>query len=275
MSVSKGQAGLFTRIYSVARESGLIDTALGRWLFVSSYNVYKRRLEDPFHGLVSKHPELFHAGHVLDVGANIGYTSMVFARAIDQGYRVYAFEPEEFNFSLLARCAQSRQTKDRIVPVQSAAGAEDGTIELWYNPHHHGDHRVMTSQFRKTGVPSGGVSVRITKIDTFVARNGPLSPISFIKVDVQGYEFPVCQGMEQTLLENPNAVLALEYAPEAMSELGFEPAAMLQWLEQRGFRAYTLSRNGRLQPGVPRDFSKAGYVDLLFSRKPILTDYSE
>jgi FkbM family methyltransferase len=271
MSISKSQARLFTGIYSIIGKSGLLETSFGRRLFVSSYNLYKRYLEDPFHRLVSKHPELFRAGHVLDIGANIGYTSMVFAQAIEQGYHVYSFEPEEFNFSLLVRCAQSRQMKHRIVPVQSAVGAEDGTVGLWCNPRHPGDHRVLTNHFRKTGVPSNEVFVPITKIDTFVARNGSLSPISFIKVDVQGYEFPVCRGMEQTLLENPNAVLALEYAPEAMSELGFEPEAMLRWLQERGFAVYSLSRNGKLKSGVPSNLDKACYMDLLFSRGPIMT----
>src|SRR5690242_12041412 len=98
MSIAKGRLALLTGAYSRARRSGLLETTAGRWLFTSSYNLYKRYLEDPFHALAGRHPELFRGGHILDIGANIGYTSMVFARAIEPAYRVYSFEPEEFNF---------------------------------------------------------------------------------------------------------------------------------------------------------------------------------
>jgi FkbM family methyltransferase len=272
MSVSKTQISVLTGVYASVRKSGLLETRPGSSLFVFAYDLYKRYLEDPFHALAQRHPELFRGGHALDIGANIGYTSMVFARAIDPVYRVYSFEPEEFNFSLLSRRARSPEMHGRIVAFQSAIGAKDGTIELWRNEHHHADHRILTDRFRESGIPSNTVSVPITRIDTFVLDNGPLRPIRFIKVDVQGYEFPVCQGMEQTLAGNHDAVIALEYSPDAMAELGFQPEEMLVWLTSRGYAAYTLSRDGRLKSGIPSDLSKVGYVDLIFSRRPISSD---
>jgi len=271
MSIGKRPASVLTQVYSSARRSGLLRTRMGSWLFASSYRLYKRYLEDPFHALAQRHPELFRGGHALDIGANIGYTSTVFARAIEPAYRVYSFEPEEFNFLLLLRCAQSRTIGGRIVSIQTAIGAEDGTIELWRNQDHHADHRVLTKRLRESGVNSNAVRVPITKIDTF-ARKNALQPIGFIKIDVQGYEFPVCKGMEQTLAENPNAVIALEYAPDAMIELGFEPEEIRRWLGLRGYMVYALARNGRLTSGIPSDLSRTGYVDLVFSRRSISTD---
>src|SRR5437588_7113475 len=185
MSVSKNQSSLFTGIYSGVKKSGLLNARFGRWLFVSSYNAYKRYIEDPFHGLIEKHPELFRKGHILDVGANIGYTSTLFARAIDPAYRVYAFEPEESNYSYLTRCAARREHGGRIIPVRSAVGSTDGTVSLWRNERHHGDHRILTGKLEETTAPSEAVSVPITTIDTFVRKYGRPCPISFIKIDVQ------------------------------------------------------------------------------------------
>ena len=266
MSIANGQLALLTGAYSRARKSGLLDTTAGRWLFTSSYNLYKRYLEDPFHALAHSHPELFRGGHVLDIGANIGYTATVFARAIDPPYRVYAFEPEEFNFSLLQHSIRSQALAGRIIPVQSAVGSEDGSVELLLNEHHHADHRVLTGQFRESRNTSSAVSVPVTTIDTFVRENGPLHPIAFIKVDVQGYEFPVCLGMEQALAKNPSTVIVLEYTPSAMAELGFEPEEMLRWFQRRKYRIYSLPRNGRLAPGIDPVLDRTGYLDLLFSK---------
>jgi FkbM family methyltransferase len=137
-----------TNIYWLARKSRVLDTGLGRRAFAASYFLYKRYLEDPFHDLVQRHGGLFRGGNILDIGANIGYTATVFSRAVDPEYKVYAFEPEHFNYDLLERSVRARKTLRRIVPIRSAVGDRDGTIELWENEHHHADHRILTDQFR-------------------------------------------------------------------------------------------------------------------------------
>ena len=258
-----------TNVYWLARKLRLLDTVWGRRAFAASYFLYKRYLEDPYHDFVEKHKELLRGGKVLDIGANIGYTAMVFSRAVEPECKVYAFEPERFNYALLERSARARKTPDRIVPILSAVGDRDGAIELWENEHHHGDHRVLTEKFRETTTPSASVTTPLLRIDSFVERQAGEFPVRFIKVDVQGYEFPVCKGMERTLAANPSAILALEYMPEAMRELGIQPEDLLTWLTQRNYQIYTLQKHGRLRPGID-DFSQGqGYVDLLFSRQKL------
>src|ERR1035438_5265855 len=68
--------------------------------FLALYFLYKRHLEDPFARLLRGYPSLLRGGSVLDVGANIGYTALLFSKAIDSGFRVYAFEPEERNLRI-------------------------------------------------------------------------------------------------------------------------------------------------------------------------------
>jgi FkbM family methyltransferase len=256
-----------TNVYWLARKSRLLDTVWGQRVFAASYFLYKRYIEDPYHELVERHAELFRGGNILDVGANIGYTALVFSRAVDPEYKVYAFEPERFNYALLEQSARARRACERIVPILSAVGDRDGAIELWENEHHHGDHRILTEQFRETAAPSGSVATPLLKIDTFVEKQRGEFPIRFIKVDVQGYELPVCKGMERTLTGNPRAILALEYMPDAMRELGFNPEDLLTWLRQRDYLAYTVEKRGRIRPGIADLSGGQGYIDLLFSRE--------
>jgi len=258
-----------TNVYWLARKSRLLNTDWGRRVFAASYFLYKRYLEDPYHDLVERHAELFRGGNILDIGANIGYTALVFSRAIDPEHKVYAFEPERFNYALLERSVGAPRARERIVPVLSAVGDRDGTIDLWENEHHHGDHRILTDQFRETAALSGTIATPILRIDTFVAKQRDQFPVRFIKVDVQGDELPVCKGMERTLADNPRAILALEYMPEAMRELGFQPEDLLTWLQQRDYQAYTLEKHGRFRPGVADLSGGQGYLDLLFSREKL------
>src|SRR5215475_2936800 len=112
--------------YSLVKRSGLLKTTIGRELFRSAYFLYKRHIEDCLQGLVAGHAELFRRGNVLDVGANIGFTAAVLARAIDPGYRVYAFEPEPSNFEMLQDTARRPASRGKISAFQYAVGAEEG-----------------------------------------------------------------------------------------------------------------------------------------------------
>src|SRR5205807_2405980 len=121
----------------------------------------------------------------------------------------------------------------------------------------------------ESAAPSGSIATPILQVDSFVGTQGAEFPVRFIKVDVQGYEFPVCKGMERTLAANPSAILALEYMPQAMRELGFQPEDLLTWLQQRDYQAYTLEKHGHIRAGVDDPSQGPGYVDLLFSREKL------
>jgi len=213
------------RVYSAVRKTGFLDTGPGKALFSSAYFAYKRHIEDPYQALADRRPEFFHGGHILDIGANIGYCSVVFAGALEPRYKVYAFEPEPYNFRLLQRTLTKHRVASNVEAFQTAVGAEDGSVELWLNQHHPADHRIMPAPLGKQKT-SATVTVPLLRIDTIVEQRN-IHPISFIKVDVQGYESAVCAGMERTLAANPNCVLTLEYMPEAMIALGFRPADAL------------------------------------------------
>ena len=258
---------VFTSGYAAARRSGLLDTGFGRWLFTSAYFGYKRWLEDPFAGLIRRHPELFRGGNILDVGANIGYCSVLFASALDAGRKVFAFEPEAFNAGLLKQVTE-KHAAGKVVTVEAAVGDHEGQIALELNPRHHGDHRVVASEEQKK-TAGKSIAVPLMSVDGFLERQGAQTPVCFMKVDVQGYELAVCEGSRRTLERNPDCAVVLEYMPEALEALGFVPADLPAWFEKRGYRCYAIGKHGELAEGVPYELGPRGYTDLLFRRRNI------
>jgi FkbM family methyltransferase len=255
----------------MTRRSGLLETGLGRKLFTTSYFLYKRYLEDPFAALARSRPELFRGGDILDIGANIGYTASLFSQATDADGTVYAFEPEPFNFRLLQSTVRDRRLQGRVVPIQSALGERSGEIGLWINDHHHADHRIATDKLRASYKgPEEYVTIPITSVDEFATQSVAGRPICLIKIDVQGYELAVCRGMAATVARQTGAVVAIEYMPAAMKELGYDPSAMLDWFSEREFRMYSLGKNGALVEGLSDELAAEGYVDLIFSRAPLI-----
>jgi FkbM family methyltransferase len=267
MNLPGDRANPFLIAYSLLKRSGLLRTSIGRRLFKSAYFLYKRYIEDDLQNLVRSFPALVSGGDVLDIGANIGYTAAVLARASDPGRKVYAFEPEPFNFKLLQQTAHQPGLEGRIIPLPYAVGAENGTIALWINDRHHADHRVATEQFRSAHPGSKEVSVSLVSIDSFL-KDKP-GRISFVKIDVQGYELAVCQGMVETLRRNPGITIVLELMPSAMRELGFEPSHLIDFLVARDFNIYRIHPRGKLSPGIPSIVNDSSYFNLLFSRHSI------
>jgi FkbM family methyltransferase len=267
MNLSEDRRNPFLIAYSLARRSGFLRTSLGRRLFKSAYFLYKRYVEDDLRDLVRSYPAIVGGGNVLDIGANIGYTAAVLARAAHAGRTVYAFEPEPFNFGLLQQTVLKSEFAGKIVPMQLAVGATDGTIDLWINERHHADHRVATEQFHSAHPDANQVSVPLVSIDSFL-QNHP-GPISFVKIDVQGYELAVCQGMVDTLCQNPEIAIVLEFMPSAMRELGFEPSHLIDFFLARDFKVYQIHPRGKLSPGMPEIKNDSSYCNLLFSRQSI------
>jgi hypothetical protein len=75
--------------------------------------------------------------------------------------------------------------------------------------------------------------------------------------------------MAATVAQQRRAVVAIEYMPAAMKELGYDPSAMLDWFREREFQMYSLGKNGGLVEGLSDELSAKGYVDLIFSRVPL------
>jgi FkbM family methyltransferase len=267
MDVPKVGYALAVGSYALIKRTGFLDTSLGAGIFTSAYFLYKRYVEDGLAELLHAHPRLCRGGNVLDVGANIGYTASILVGAIDSPWKVFAFEPEPFNFRLLQRLAARADYAGNLLPIQCGVGAENSTADLWLNKGHHADHRVITDRFRASNPGVSGTRISLVSIDAFREQNP--GPVSFIKIDVQGYELPVCKGMQHTLDDNANVTILLEYMPSAMMALGYDPATMIRLLEHHGFKPYTVAPGAKLRAGVPASIGASGYADLLFSREPL------
>ena len=271
---NKASSNIFTRVYNLTRSAGFFEIPVFKRVFLFAYFLYKRWYEDPFWALTQRSPELFAEGDILDIGANIGYTACIFAAARKQPAKIYAFEPDAASFATLGETIR-RKGLDGVVEIfPMAVGSVDGSLEFWHNEEHSADHRVVTEQFRASRTMAEKITkVAVTSVDNFVEARD-LQKISFIKIDVQGYELAVCEGMRRTLEKAPSVSIAFEYAPEGMRELGFEPSALLDFFRSRGYRLHILTRHAT---AVTRDnqeielaAERTGYVDVLCSRRVFL-----
>ena len=80
--------------------------------------------------------------------------------------------------------------------------------------------------------------------------------------------------MRETLKRFPDVCVCFEFSPEALTELGFDPAQLLEFFRAKGYRIYILNRDS-LKPlsdlaTIESMLGSAGYVDLLCSKREII-----
>jgi FkbM family methyltransferase len=142
---------------------------------------------------------------VYDVGANVGYTMILFASITGRNGKVFAFEPGRRAFMSLTRNGESLAN----VQVLNLALSDNQGSAVFYEP-------VMTDI--SSLIPIEGAtkySVPTATMDRFVEQN--VQP-DFVKIDVEGHEIMVFKGMVGLLgSERPPIILFESYDKSRLS----------------------------------------------------------
>jgi FkbM family methyltransferase len=174
---------------------------------------------------------------VLDVGANIGFLTVLAARLVGPAGRVVAFEPVPGNAQLVRRnAALNRQTQVEVVPA--AVGDRDGTATLVLARHAGG--AALEGADRPPDA-CGELSVPVVTLDGWLAANaGRLpGPVRLVKIDVEGAEAAALRGADALLRgQRPLVLLEVDAATAAAAEAKYE--ACRELLVARGYRCERL-----------------------------------
>jgi FkbM family methyltransferase len=172
--------------------------------------------------------------HVIDVGANIGFFSVAIARNAEVS--LLAFEPDRENFQSLGKVTAEYDFDSRIHPYMLALSDTTGVGSLYLSDLAPTDHKLINSR------SSRAVEIAMIRLDDFFARYADLAktPVSLIKIDVQGAELLVLRGMHQTLKTNDYPPILVEYSPDDLVHAGTTPEEFFNAFETLGYRAHTL-----------------------------------
>lgn len=126
-----------------------------------------------------------------DLGANVGFFSLIASQLVGREGHVYALEPSPVAAGAL-RANVTLNRLSNVTVIEAAAGREDGSARL--DPVD--DEASQSARLLADGEP-GGLTVRMVTIDTLV-RDGARPP-DVVKIDVEGAEEEAVHGMRATL----------------------------------------------------------------------------
>lgn len=200
----------------------------------------------------------------IDVGANIGWYTVHGSRAVGDQGRVVAFEPDPASLAVLRRNLEANGLQNVVVEEKGLSNAA-GSFKLYLNPDNLGMHSLVIEH-------DGGqhfINVATVRFDDYWQGRGP---IRLIKIDTEGAEGMILDGMKETL-KQPGLELIVEYAPQRLRQSGYDPDQLLNSLYQLGYRASLIDEPAnRVVPlGTPRlvDLKLAGeepVINLHFKR---------
>jgi len=221
------------------------------------YGVFSSELIEILSALVEK------GDSVIDVGAQVGYISNHLARLVGPAGRVHSFEPDPNALARLrASTAANGQDWISIFPVAVGRGASE--IDFYVSPTIGwstalgGTHLTNLSR----------IKVRCAAIDELAAAGEIKRPVSFVKIDVEGYECAVLEGMQRLLSDDQPFVLS-EVNPQLLRANDQTPSDLLEWLRRLGYRIYrvdaerSLFGRGRFALTPLDESVELGFCDVL------------
>lgn len=172
---------------------------------------------------------------ILDIGANIGYYTLLFSKLVGSKGKVFSFEPDPDNFRILSKNVFFNKLRN-VVLVNKAVSDKTGKLNLFLDEMNKGDHRSYDSNDGRKSIEINSISLD----DYFKAYKGK---IDFIKIDTQGAEGMILRGMGKVLKSRKNIQIVCEFWPMGLSKSKFKPKEFLNLLMNSGFKIFELNES--------------------------------
>jgi FkbM family methyltransferase len=203
---------------------------------------------------VAKLPE---AAVIVDVGANIGVTSMIASRIHQRG-KVIAFEPSPKAFLCLSKTASYNNIKNCKI-INKALGSQTGSISFVESEFLAGSYVAADA------AEQSNAQVELTTLDA-VAEELKLDRLDLLKIDVEGFELDVLLGATKTI-EKFKPKIFMEFNSFAIAaNRNMSPRLLIDYILDH-FKSFSVSRDGkRIEIRTPKEAR-----DFLFSNMAMLS----
>lgn len=194
---------------------------------------------------------------VLDIGANIGFFTTMFAGLVGNSGKVIALEPVADTFHKLKSAVALNHIENIVELHNVAASTGPGTCELAYDMH---------------SFNMGGISIRPTGSETKfqlsqVAETKSIDdvvwgrPIDFIKMDIEGAEAFALSGASKTLTTSRPTIIMEFNQGQLKTVSGVDGVELFKQVQDFGYTAHKLLSGGATSPLSETDLSQSMSAD--------------
>jgi FkbM family methyltransferase len=203
---------------------------------------------------------------VVDLGASLGYYTLLAAKKVGNNGRVYAFEPQPWNCEVIRKSIHANAYEGIVIIIQKAVADKQGLVTLHFAEPGSGEASLYWRSMPGRGQQS--IAVEATTLDEFFEKEGS-PPIHVMKMDIEGAEKAALEGAKALIQRNTKLKLIIEFDPRCQADAGVSPEEFFNTLIGVGFKNFSVIQK-ELQPvKIPNDIRRlvkmAGdsYINLL------------
>tara|TARA_A100001037_G_scaffold301543_1_gene331307 strand:- start:1656 stop:2534 length:879 start_codon:yes stop_codon:yes gene_type:complete len=221
----------------------------GNKLFLDSSDSLRLSLKKEFEPKTTDliQERIFPGNIVIDIGANIGFFTLIMADIVKKEGKVFSFEPESKNFQLLEKNVKVNNLSN-VILENKAVGNINGETDMYLasnedNIYSQSMHRIYSSNIVSQN--STPVKIKIIRLDDFFEKLELIEKIDLIKIDVEGAEFDVLKGMSKILDLNKDLRIIMEFSIENLQDFGSKPDEVMDFLLKKNFRLWKINEIGK------------------------------
>lgn len=162
---------------------------------------------------------------VLDIGANIGFYTILFSKLVGEKGKVFAFEPDAKNYRHLE---ENTKTLTNVVLEKRAVSEKTGKINFYTSKDLNVDHQSYDS-----GESRECEEIEAVALDDYFTND---AKIDMIKIDIQGHESSALRGMIKIMSQAEAMVVLGELWPYGLQKAGSSAEEYLKFLKNLGFK---------------------------------------
>lgn len=166
----------------------------------------------------------------LDIGANYGWYTTLFASVVKGQGQVHSFEPVPVTFAELKRNHELMGSPANVKINNVALGDEPGTITMNF---FEGEPTGHASIATKGATPSDSFECPMITLDSYLAEN-KIGKVDFVKVDIEGAELMMLKGATRLFTGEKLPIILMEMALAQSANFGYVPNDLIQFIAEHG-----------------------------------------
>lgn len=177
----------------------------------------------------------------IDVGASIGYMSAFCASLVGKRGEVHLFEPVPSYFDKLSKWVNLNKGY-KFFLNNFALGESQGIAQIKISDLQNLGWNTMVPGWMKPHTIKKTLEVNVIRLDDYIFENN-IKEISLIKIDVEGYEYPVLKGLTKFFsgTEKKLPLIIIEISPTACFQLGYKMRDLEFFMSKYHYKSFTLS----------------------------------
>lgn len=202
---------------------------------------------------------------VVDIGANIGWYSLLAADLIGSEGELHAFEANPEMADLTYRNIMINGFLDRVNVINKAVYRETTILEFKVFEKYMGSSGIFVD--KKTAASFNdavkSLSVDAVSLDDHFAAG---TKIDYIKIDAEGAEPYILQGARRLLAENPRITIMMEFAPSIIATSYGSAEKFVGEIKSLGFEIWRISTDSTLHSSSLGDLLSVSHCDIILKR---------